>query len=76
VVVHARGRRAAADAAKAEHAAADDEKVFGFVRELATRGEYLTRRALRDHDERPIAVNRVTRSLDRLIEVGRLRLVT
>ena len=41
--------KAAADAATAEHAAADDEKVFGFVRELATRGEYLTRRALRDH---------------------------
>ena len=67
--------RGAADAAKAELATADDEKVFAFVRQLATRGEHLTRRALREHDERPIAVNRVTASLDRLIEVVRLRLV-
>jgi hypothetical protein len=67
--------RATADAAKAERAAADDEKVFAFVRQLATRGEHLTRRALREHDERPIAVNRVTAALDRLIETDRLRLV-
>jgi len=67
--------KAVADAAKAELAAADDEEVFAFVRKLAMRGESLTRRALRDHDEGPIAVNRITRSLKRLIEVGRLRLV-
>jgi len=63
--------RAEAEAAKA----ADDEKVFAFVRQLATRGEHLTRRALREHDERPIAVNRVTAALDRLIDAVRLRLV-
>jgi len=66
--------KAATDAAKAKLDAADDEKVFAFVRELATRGEHLTRRALRDHDERPIAVNRINRSTMRLIEAGRLRL--
>jgi hypothetical protein len=60
---------------KAARDAEDDDKVFGFVRDLAMRGEHLTRRALRDHDEAPIAVNRVTAALDRLIDVGRLRLI-
>lgn len=67
--------RAAAAAARAERDAADDTEVFAFVRKLAVTGVHLTRRALREHDGRPIAVNRTTAALDRLIEVGRLRLV-
>ncbi|HET9621005.1 MAG TPA: AAA family ATPase [Kofleriaceae bacterium] len=67
--------KVAATAAKTARAEMDDDAVFAFVRELAMRGEHLTRRALRDHDARPLAVKRVTAALDRLIEVGRLRLV-
>jgi hypothetical protein len=67
--------KAAASAAKTERDEMDDDRVFAFVREQAMRGEHLTRRGLRDHDGRPIAVNRMTAALDRLIEVGRLRLV-
>lgn len=68
-------KQAAAAAAKVTQDAADDEKAFAFVRDLAMRGIHLTRRKLREHDERPMAVNRVTAALDRLIEVERLRLV-
>lgn len=67
--------KAVAVAAKSDRDAADHDKVLAFVRRLAGEGIYLTRRALRDHDERPIAVNRVTAALDRLIEVGQLSLV-
>jgi hypothetical protein len=59
---------------KAARDAEDDDKVFAFVRVLAMRGEHLSRRALREHDEAPIAVNRVTAALDRMID-GRLRLI-
>jgi hypothetical protein len=65
--------KAAASAAKIARDEMDDDGVFAFVRGQAMRGEHLTRRALRDHDGRPIAVNRMTAALDRLIEVGRLR---
>jgi hypothetical protein len=71
--------KAATDAAKTERAAADDEKddetVFAFVRQLAMQGEHLSRTALRKHNERPIAVKRVTAALNRLIKAVRLRLV-
>lgn len=66
--------KAAADAAKAELTAADGA-VFAFVRELAVRGEFHSRRKLRDHDRAPLSDQRMRDSLDRLIEVGRLKLV-
>jgi hypothetical protein len=60
-------------AAKAAQETSDDELVFRWVRKLAMRGEHFSRRALRDHDEAPIAVKRVTAALDRLIDnAGRL----
>jgi hypothetical protein len=50
----------------------DDDKAFAFVRDLAIRGEVLSRRKLRDHGERPISEKRTVASLDRLIDAGRL----
>lgn len=57
---------------KATAADADDELVFQFVRQLAMRGEKLSRRALRDHDERPLSEKRFSATLDRVIDGGRL----
>lgn len=53
---------------------ADDDAVLAFVRSLAMRGEYLSRRALRDHDARPakVSVKRVADALDRLLVADRL----
>lgn len=62
----------AVKAKKAQQQGDDNDLVFGFVRELAKRGEHLSRRKLRDHDEAPIAERRVREALDRLIEAGRL----
>lgn len=53
---------------------ADDEAVFTFVRDLAIRGEVLTRTGLRLHDSRPIADRRMIPTIDRLIECKRLAL--
>ncbi len=53
---------------------ADDDAVFTFVRELAMRGEVLSRTALRTHDSRPIPERRLTAALDRLIDSDRLAL--
>ena len=39
-----------------------------FIRALAIRGEFHSRTALRDHDERPVPEKRMVRSLDRLID--------
>lgn len=50
----------------------DDDKAFAFVRDLAIRGEVLSRRKLRDHGARPIPEKRTVASLDRLIDAGRL----
>lgn len=50
----------------------DDEQVFAFVRDLANRGEVLSRRRLRDHGKRPIPEKRTVASLERLIDAGRL----
>jgi len=50
----------------------DDDAVFTFVRELAMRGERLTRTALRTHDSRPIPERRLTAALDRLLDSSRL----
>jgi hypothetical protein len=66
--------RAAAAAAKAGRDAADDDKAFAFVRDLAMRGVHLTRRKLRTHDAVPLPERRLEAALNRLIEVGRLRL--
>ncbi|MCX5742626.1 MAG: AAA family ATPase [Proteobacteria bacterium] len=53
---------------------ADDEAVLTFVRELANRGEYLTRTALREHEDKPakVGVKRTTAALGRLIDTQRL----
>jgi len=65
---------ASAVVAKAKQDAADDDKVFAFVRKLTVRGESHSRRALRERDERPIPEQRMRASLDRLITTGRLKL--
>lgn len=46
----------------------DDAKMLAFVRNLASRGEVLNRRTLRDHDEVPIAEKRAREALARLTE--------
>ncbi len=58
--------------AKAAKATADDDAVFRFVRELATKGEHLSARGLRGHDGRPIPEKRFNAALDRLLDEGRL----
>jgi len=67
-------KKAAAEAAKAKLDAADDDKVFAFVRDLAMRGVHLTRRKLRTHDAAPLSERRTEAAINRLIEVERLRL--
>lgn len=52
----------------------DAQSVLLFVRTLANRGEALSRRGLRDHDERPLAEKRFRVVLDDLIDAKRLRL--
>jgi AAA domain len=61
-------------AEKASKDAVDDDGAFGFVRDLATRGEHLTRRKLRSHGASPMAEKRLESALNRLIEARRLRL--
>lgn len=51
-----------------------DDKVFEFVRTLAMRGEVMSRRKLREHDEAPYADKVMRSSLDRLIDENRLYL--
>jgi hypothetical protein len=65
-------REAAPASKKAAAEALDDNAIEFFVRDLARRGEFLTRTKLREHDERPIPDHRTRDSLDRLIEKGRL----
>lgn len=50
----------------------DDEKVYAAVRELAARGERLTRTGLRGR--RPVPEKRTLDAIDRLLDAGRLRL--
>lgn len=66
--------RTAAAAAKAVHDAADDDKAFAFVRDLAMRGVHLTRRKLRSHDAAPLSERRTEAAINRLIAVKGLRL--
>lgn len=66
--------KTATAAAKAERDAADDDAVFAFVHELAMRGESHSRHALREYEKRPIPEKRMCASLERLIEVGRLKI--
>lgn len=54
--------------------AALDETVFEFVRSLAMRGQFMSRRKLRDHDEAPFGDKPMRASLDRMIDAGRLHL--
>jgi hypothetical protein len=61
--------------AKQKAVEADDAAALAFVRGLAMRGERLSRRALRDHDERPLPEKRLRDALDRLIDVGQLVLI-
>jgi hypothetical protein len=54
---------------------AEEERIaFEFVRELAMRGEHLTRQGLRDHDEAPLTDRRLYYAVCRQIDAGRLRL--
>jgi len=62
--------------AKATADQGDDDKVYAFVAALVSRGEHPTRRALRLHDERPVAEKKVTAAVDRMLDSGRLRLVS
>jgi hypothetical protein len=64
-------REAAKSKASAKEAA-EDAKMFAFVRDLATRGLSLSKRVLRDHDECPLSQKKATASLDRLIDAERL----
>lgn len=65
-------KKAAVAAAKAKQDAADDDRAFAFVRDLAMRGVRQARRKLRVHDEAPLPDRRMRDALDRLIDVGRL----
>lgn len=56
--------------AKAERE--DDEAVIAFVRALAARGERLSRRGIRDHDDCPTTDHRTRDSLTRLLKAGRI----
>ena len=67
-----KSKRELAAEAKARKEVGDDDAVFEFVRTLAMRGDVLSRRALRSHEERPVAEGRTEAALDRLIESGRL----
>jgi len=53
----------------------EDERIaFAFVRELAMRGEHLTRQGLRNHDENPLTDRGMYYAASRLIAAKRLRL--
>lgn len=61
--------------ARAKQQAEDDRSVVYFIRQLARRDEFHSRRVLRDHDERPIPEKRFRDAIDRLIEAGQLKLI-
>lgn len=55
-------------------ASADDDAAFAFVRDLAMRGERLSRRGLRTHDERPAGLSekRLSGAIENLLCTKRL----
>lgn len=66
---HAHG----AESAKSVKHREDDDLVFGFIRDLAIKGEILTAHALRNHDCNPVHTeHRIRRSLERLLENRRI----